>query len=248
MKTATLNASTLSNPDSLMLSLTSDMLPDMILKSLVDSRSSNSFIDSAFVQTHRLPTSGIPPIKLRLLDGTSNSVITQALDLQLNFPTRESQNLTFFVTPLDQGCTIVLGYRWLTHFNPMIDWVLGSIIFHQPSHHDSKTSPPTETLLLLAIPPVVVEIPLTLKFPDTPVPEILQSVLPVELQKLPRVTLINTAAYTCASKLKGSQCFQLHISSPETHGRSVTTSDLLVNMSTIPEDYHDFQVVLPRLD
>src|SRR6266481_934427 len=160
-KTATLNTSALSNPDSLILSLTSDTLPNMILKSIVDSRSSDSFIDSAFIQMHHLPTSGILPIKLQLLDGTSNSIIMQALDLRINFPTRETQNLTFFVTPLDQGCTIVLGYRWLTCFNLMIDWVLGSIIFRQPSHHDSKMSPPTETLPSSAIPPVVVKIPST---------------------------------------------------------------------------------------
>ena len=121
MKTTTLNASTLSNPDSLTLSLTSDTLPDMVLKSLVDSRSSDSFIDSVFIQTHHLLTSNISPIKLQLLDGTSNSIIMQALDLQLNFPTRESQNLTFYVTPLDQGCMIVLGYHWLTHFNLIVD-------------------------------------------------------------------------------------------------------------------------------
>src|SRR6266481_1320013 len=110
----------LSNPDSFLLSLTTNMLPNMILKSLVDSRSSDSFIDAVFVQTQHLPTYGILPIKLRLIDGTSNSTITQALDLQLRFPTGEIQNLTFFVTPLDHGCTIVLGYHWLTRFNPSI--------------------------------------------------------------------------------------------------------------------------------
>ena len=57
------------------------MLPNMILKSLVDSRSSDSFIDAAFVQTQHLPTYAILPIKLCLIDGTSNSTITQALDL-----------------------------------------------------------------------------------------------------------------------------------------------------------------------
>ena len=71
----------------------------MVLKSLVDSGSSDSFIDSVFVQTQHLPAYGIPPIKLRL-DGTSNSVISQALDLQIRFPTGESQNLTFYVTLL----------------------------------------------------------------------------------------------------------------------------------------------------
>src|SRR5882724_9250102 len=97
MKPLILNASALSNPDSLMLSLTSNKLLDMILKSLVDSRSSDCLINSAFIQTKHHPTYGIPPVKLRLIDGTSNSVISQALDLQIHFPTRESQNQTFYV-------------------------------------------------------------------------------------------------------------------------------------------------------
>ena len=90
VKTLTLNASALSNPDSLTLSLTSDTLPDMVLKSLVDSGSSDSFICSVFVQTQHLPAYGIPPIKLWLIDGTSNSVISQALVSQIYFPTGES--------------------------------------------------------------------------------------------------------------------------------------------------------------
>ena len=102
----TLGASALYDQDSLILSLTSDSIPDMILKSLVDSGSSDSFIDSDFVQTQHLLTHNIPPIWLRLMDRTSNSVITQALNLSICFPTRETQNLTFFVTPLDQGCKV----------------------------------------------------------------------------------------------------------------------------------------------
>src|SRR6266481_4176047 len=141
-ETTLLGASTLSNPDSFLLSLTTDTLPNVILKSLVDSGLSDSFIDAMFVQTQHLTTYGIPPIKLRLIDGTSNSTITQAIDLQLRFPTGATQNLTFFVTPLDHGCTIVLGYRWLTHFNLSIDRVLGRIAFCQMLQHESETSPP----------------------------------------------------------------------------------------------------------
>src|SRR6266481_7798814 len=147
-----------------------------------------------------------------LIDGTSNSTIMQALDLQLRFPTRETQNLTFFVTPLDHGCTIVLGYRWLTCFNLSIDWVLGRIAFRQTLQHESEMSPPT-----------AVKNTLTPDFPSVSNdPGILQSVLPVEPRKPPRVTLINAAAYARASKLKGSQCFQLRVSLPETSGRVTT--------------------------
>src|SRR5882724_3266512 len=105
---------------------------------------------------------------------------------------------------------IVLGYCWLTHYNPSIDWVLGSIFFQKLSQHESKSSPSVETLPSLA--------PL-LKLPD-PVPDIPKPVLPVEPRKPLRVTLINAAAYSCASKLEGSNCFQLWISLPEVTGHS----------------------------
>jgi len=42
----------------------------------VDSRSFDCFINSTFIQTQHLPIYGIPPVKLRLIDGTSNSVIS----------------------------------------------------------------------------------------------------------------------------------------------------------------------------
>ena len=140
----------------------------MILKSLVDSGSSDSFIDSDFVQTQHLSTHNIPPIQLRLMDGTSNSVITQALDLSVHFPTGETQKLTFFVTPLDQGCTIVLGFCWLTRFNPSIDWVLCRIIFHQSLQPEAKTSPPVEIFLPAPTPALLNPVP----DPETPLPPV----------------------------------------------------------------------------
>jgi len=105
----------------------------------------------------------------------------QALDLQPHFPTGESQKLTLFVTLLDQSFTIVLGYHWLTHYNPLIDWVLGSIFFWQSAQHESLTSPPVKTS--------------PLKPPD-PVLEFMKPIPLVEPQKTPRVTLINATAYS----------------------------------------------------
>src|SRR5882724_7245531 len=234
--TITLYASTLSNPDSLTLSLTTNSLLNTTLKSLVDSGSSNSFIDSAFVKTRHLPAYGIPPIWLRLIDGTSNSIISQALDLQLCFPTGKSQKLTLFVTLLDQSCTIVLGYRWLTRYNPSIDWVLGSISFRQLVQHESLSSPPIETFLSVAPP---------LKPPD-PVLEMKKPTSLVEPRKTPRVTLINAAAYSHASKLEGSKCFQLQISHPEVTSQTMTTTEKTVNMDNVPEEYHNFTDVFSK--
>ena len=234
-KTVTLGASALSNPDSLMLSLSSNTLPNVSLASLVDSGSSNSFIDSTFVDIHHLPTHGILPIKLQLMDGSSGSVITQSLELPICFPTREIQNLTFFVTPLDQGCMIVLGYHWLTSFNPMIDWVLGCISFRQPSQPEAKMSSLVEALPPLAPPQSLLE---------AMNPEFLEPLLPVNNRKPPQVTLINASTYACTCKLEGTQCFQLRISLPEVTGHS--TSSTPVNLNALPEDYHDFVDVFSK--
>ena len=166
------------------------------------------------------------------MDGTSNSVITQALDLAIHFPTGETQNLTFFVTPLDQGCTIVLGFHWLNRFNPSIDWVLGHIIFHQSSQPEAKTSPPVETLSSAP----------TLALPN-PIPDPETPLLTVN-RKPPRVTLINASAFARACKLKDTQCFQLQISVPEITGH--LTSSTLVDLSMLPEEYHDFADVFSK--
>jgi len=83
------------------------------------------------------------------------------------------------------------------------------------------------------------------KLPD-PVLDILKSVPLVEPRKPPRVTLINAAANSCASKLEGSKCFQLWISLPEVTSHSTTTSETKSNMLTMPKDYHEFTDVFSK--
>ena len=51
--------------------------------------------------------------------------------------------MNFYVTPLDSSCTLVLEHRWLTRYNPSIDWVEGSIEFHTKA---TLVSPPALTL------------------------------------------------------------------------------------------------------
>ena len=124
-----LNASVTSSPDALIIPVTSELTKGLVLPSLVDSGSLDSFIDSCVVERHHLAVYTIPLVKLCLIDGTFNSVIMQALKMHIHFPLGEIHYITFYVTPLDSSCMIMLGHCWLTQYNPLIDWVKGSVMF-----------------------------------------------------------------------------------------------------------------------
>jgi len=70
---------------------------------------------------------------------------------------------------------------------------------------------------------------------------------PVESQTTLRVTLINATAYSYASKLKGSKWFQLQVSHPKVTSHSTTTSENLVDMNSIPKEYHNFTNMFSKL-
>ena len=82
---------------------------DIVFHALIDSGSSHCFMDSKFVSKHLILTKSIPPITLWLFDGSSNSTITYMISLPIWFPTGESFDIDFYVTPLDHLCSAVLG-------------------------------------------------------------------------------------------------------------------------------------------
>ena len=122
-----LNASTLSDPYSLFISLNfplilgQDYLNEIPFQALVNSRSTYCFVDSKFVNTHHLKISATLLVALCLFDSSSNSIISKIANIPIIFSTGDCMNLDFYVTLLDSSYSLVLRYNWLTQHNPLID-------------------------------------------------------------------------------------------------------------------------------
>ena len=174
--------------NSLIVLLNSDNIADHPFKALVNSGSTHCFIDTHFATKHKLCSNPILLITLRLFDGTSNSIITQAITLQITFSSAEKHEVLFYVTPLDSSCSIVLGHNWLTRYNPSIDWVLGNISFETTPHllSSSPTSPPLKASALLA----------------TPISDPREATLKLEA---PKIALVNAAAFACIRRMDGTE-------------------------------------------
>ena len=106
-----LNASALYNLNSLTISVTSDLIPNTPICTLIDSGSTHCFLDTSITSKHHLRTYNINPIPLRLFNGTTNSIICSTIDLPVHFPLGDEHSITFYVTPLDSSCAAVVRYR-----------------------------------------------------------------------------------------------------------------------------------------
>ena len=138
--------------------------------------------------------------------------------------------INFYVTPLDPSCSVVLGYNWLTRYNPLIDWVLGSIKFRPqlaPSI-PSMTSSARAASLPQQNPSVSVE---------TPKPS----------DSVPQISLIGAAAFMRTSKRSGTQSFSLRLSDPVLSGKSASVSEA-PDLSGIPKEYHDYADVFSKAE
>jgi len=111
---ARLNAAALSDPNSLQPQVTISDRDIQSFPTLVDSGSTHCFVDLSFANMNSLSLYSVSPIILRLFDGTTTTIITEATDLPIHFPSGDVTLMTFYVTPLDSDCKIVLGHNWLT--------------------------------------------------------------------------------------------------------------------------------------
>ena len=191
-----LNASTLSSLNSLTLQLTSDLIPSVTIVTLVDSSSTHCFVDSAFISKHQLQTLSITPIPLQVFNGTTNTVIHNTVKLPIHFTSGETQSVVFYVTLLDVSCSAVLGHSWLSRYNPLIDWVLGTISFQPPKE--------TESL----------------------VPPVLATPASGTSNTATDISLISVATFARASRLADVQVFKLFISAVDPRDLDTTLVDM----------------------
>ena len=165
-------------------------------------------------------------MQLQLNDGTSNSTITQAIDPPIHFSTGETMTISFCVTLLDPACPLVLGYNWLTRYNPLIDWVLGSIEFRPAVSKSFST---------------------LMSFPVSPTSLATEENLsPISDSGTPRISFMSAEAFFCTQNTPGTQSFTLSISDSAFFGKSASVSDEAPVLSHVPEEYHDFADVFNK--
>ena len=201
----------------------------------MDSGSSDNFLDALFVAKHAIPTKTIPPLRLRLFDGTCNSIITQQAELRLTFPNGIELDLTFYVTSLDSSCSAVLGYSWLRQYNPSIDWSTSQILDFRPALHRGP-APLTSPVTAEDLPEPKTqtpEMPSEFRIPSEPIPKptVTPSLVP------PPISLISAAAFLVASRIPGSEVFSMTL---EDLGLRGSSTDEKIDLTGVPEDYHDF--------
>src|SRR3984957_3620565 len=228
-----LNASAPFKPNALFLPVTTSHLPNTIIfKALVHSGSTHCFIDSRFVEEKNMTTYPINPICLKLFDGSSSShMITKAIDIPLQIAPGHITPFTFYVTMLDPLCVMVLGYNWLTRYNPLIDWVLSSITFR--STHIENPVPETR-------PSMCASVSEEMEPPSTSDP------FDPEFQVESTTPLVEPEIDISLNP--GSQQFSLSLADIEVSGHSASTSKLLdpVDLSNVPEEYHKFADVFDK--
>ena len=113
---------------------------DIFYSILIDYGATNSFIAKNFVLKYSLTLSELPE-KLPLFILNSNDspalFITHYTKWVVDLPSFSSFEWDFFIIDSPKGEDLILGYDFLYHFNPIIDWKSG-LITYDSSHKDSS--------------------------------------------------------------------------------------------------------------
>jgi len=195
------------------------------------------FVDVQFAHKNNITTYSIPPITLRLFDGTSNFVISQAVNISVQFPASgDVTPMTFYLTLLDSECSIVLGHNWVTRYNPLIDWVLSSLTFWTPA--GSLLAPPSTPS------------PVPSGNPDSSLsgqstPGLAPSV-DTPVCTPPHISLINAAAFMHACKLEGSTKYQLQLHPSDSAKACSSSASTPPDLDIVPLEYCNYVDVFSK--
>jgi hypothetical protein len=132
------------------------------------------------------------------------------------FPDGTSCKIPFYVITLDKSASAVLGYDWLTRYNPLVDWSTGRITFQNSEEFLNLSSPPLAS----------VSKDVNAKLSESPA------------TGTPLVSFIGAAAYIRAYKLPGS--VQMHLC---LHAASANIESLPPDLSFVPPKYHEYAEV-----
>jgi len=204
----------------------------------------------------------------------SPTPISQIANLDVRFPSGELIPLTFFVTSLDSTCKAVLGYSFLTRYNPLIDWESRNITFRKPStvdvsptlsidHSDqTETNPsPSGKSQIPKVDPVTgspcgnhsrtVPRPLSEKFPYEPIYSY-PSVIHQRASKLESdgidIAFVSAAAFHRICKDSGEEPFLLRAVRAEAVACAATTDQPPKEDLGVPSEYHDFLDVFDEVE
>jgi len=220
-----LGAVTFSKTRSLIVDLRSSLVLG-VFKELVDSGSSDCFLDSKFVISNKLRTWEIDPLPLTLINGTVNCYINQVVSLPIQLPCGSSCIIECYVTTLNSFYELVSGHNWLREWNPTIDWLHGVIVLPSlptPELANTLIAPEPQELL--------VRIPIFLSTSTSK----------------SHISFINTSVYQRACKLQGATPFQLLLSvSQELTGYARQVENNSHDLSKIPVDYHQYAKVFSK--
>lgn len=117
-------------------------------KALLDSGCTGNMINQAFVDRHNIPTWPlINPVLAVNADGTKNSIgtISRVAEVRLSIGDH-SEKVMFAVACLGDS-DMYLGFTWLNHHNPEVDWTHRKLYFTRcPSscHYHTRTIFPEE--------------------------------------------------------------------------------------------------------
>jgi predicted aspartyl protease len=98
------------------------------MKALLDSGANAIYIHKAYAQKTKLPLTLLAdPIPVYNVDGTRNATgsITHCAEIIIQFQ-EHRERVTTEVTDLGKN-QMILGYMWLSHHNPEIDWTTGTV-------------------------------------------------------------------------------------------------------------------------